>query len=154
MGFLLLAGGVTLSAQAQKPAKTVPSAIQILAIEDGDVKLPAEFEMALYENLVTAVEKTRKFQQVYRDGDRNAAAADLAFLHTSVQGFKEGSARKRQVTSVAGTTSIKVHVQIATRDGKQLLDRDVEGKVHLFGENLRATYNLAKAVAKLIRETF
>ncbi len=56
--------------------------------------------------------------------------------------------------AVAGATSIKVHAQFVTRNGQTLLERDIEGKVRFFGENLRATYNLSKAVAKVVRENF
>jgi len=47
-----------------------------------------------------------------------------------------------------------VHAQFVTRNGQTLLERDIEGKVRFFGENLRATYNLSKAVAKVVRENF
>ncbi len=152
-GAFLLAGRAEVPAQAQKQAKSTSSAIQILRVESDEVKLPADFQMALYENLVEQVRKTGKFKQVYRDGESGAGqAADLVTLRSIVRGFKEGSARARQVTTVAGATSIKVRLQVAARDGQLLLDRDVEGKVRFFGENLRATYNLAKSAAKLIRE--
>ena len=141
--------------RAQTPGKFSASAIQIAKIESEEVKLPAEFQMALYENLVEEVRKTGRFQRVYRDGERGAGdVPDLVTLRSTVRGFKEGSARARQVTTVAGATSIKVRLQIAARDGRLLVDRDVAGKVRFFGENLRATYNLAKGVAKIIRETF
>jgi hypothetical protein len=70
-----------------------------------------------------------------------------------VEGFKRGSEKKREVTTVAGWTIIKTDVQLVTRDGRTLIDRQVEGKVRLFGGNLKATRDLAKKVAKLIRET-
>ncbi len=165
LGALLLAGSLGSPARAQapvpakapaaKPAKLSASAIQILAVESDEVKLPAEFRMALYENLIEEIRKTGKFGRVYRDGERGAGdVADLVTLRSTVRGFKEGSARARQVTTVAGATSIKVHVQLAARDGRALLERDVQGNVHFFGENLRATYNFAKGAAKLIRENF
>src|SRR2546430_8522778 len=62
--------------------------------------------MALYENLLRQLEKEGKFKHVYRDGDRNASsAADVIVLHSLVRGFKAGSERLRQVTTVAGATS-------------------------------------------------
>lgn len=141
--------------QTEKSAKLKASAIQILKIESDEVKLPPEFQMALYENMIREVGKAGKLQHVYRDGERGAAdATDLVILRSTVRGFKEGSARARQVTTVAGATSIKVHLQFAARDGHVLLERDVAGNVHFFGENLRATYNLAKNVAKLVNENF
>jgi len=151
LGLSLFAVG--LPVKAKKPAKFAASAIQILRVESDEVKLPPEFQLALYENLIEEVRKTGKFERVYRDGERGAEAVpDLLTLRSIVRGFKEGSARARQVTTVAGATSIKVRVQIAARDGRMLVDRDAEGKVRFFGENLRATYNFAKAVAKILRE--
>ncbi len=150
----LSAGEKTTEGQ-QKPVPIKASAIQVLKAESTEVKLPPDFEMALYENLISEVVKTGKFQHVYRDGDTAAAEApDLVLLRLTLLGFKEGSARARQVTTVAGATSIKVHAQFVTRNGQTLLERDIEGKVRFFGENLRATYNLSKAVAKVVRENF
>lgn len=150
---MLLACAMPGLVQEAKPAKIVPVAIQILKVESDEVKLPPAFQMALYENLIEEVKKTGKFPYVYRDGERAAAnVPDLLTLRTIVRGFKQGSARARQVTTVAGATSIKVRVQIATRDGRLLVDRDAEGKVRFFGENLRATYNLAKSIAKIVRK--
>lgn len=154
LGAFLLAGWAA-SAEAPKPAKLSASSIQIKRVESDEVKLPPAFQMALYENLIQEIQKTGKFQHVYRDGDRAAAdAPDLVTMHSTVRGFKEGSARMRQVTTVAGATSIKVLVQITARDGRVLLARDVEGKVHFFGENMRATFNFAKNVAKVVRGNF
>lgn len=152
---LLYAGEMAAQEQQQHQARIRASTIQILKAESEEVKLPPEFQMALYENLIDEVHRTGKFQHVYRDGERAAAEApDLVLLRSTLRGFKEGSQRAREVTTVAGATSIKVHVQFVTRSGQTLLERDVEGKVHFFGENLRATYNFATAVAKLVRENF
>lgn len=143
------------AAKKESAAKFRASAIQILETQSKDVNLPAQFAMALYENLIEQVQKTGKFQHVYRDGDSGAKnVSDLVTLSSTVWGFKEGSARARQVTTVAGATSIKVHIRIANPQGETLVDRDVEGKVRFFGENLRATYNFAKAVAGAIQESF
>jgi hypothetical protein len=131
------------------------SAIQVEMIQSDEIKLPAEFQMALYENLVHQIEKQRTFQHVYRDGDRTAASApDLVVLHSTVRGFKAGSERARQVTTVAGATSITVHCQFTGPDAKPLLARDVNGKVRFFGGNLKATYDFAKKAAHAAHENF
>ena len=52
----------------------------------------------------------------------------------------------RQVTTVAGTTTITVHVRFTDKDGKSLLENDTKGQVRFFGENLRATYDFGKKV--------
>jgi len=139
----------------EKSAKIRASAIQVEIIQSDEIKLPAEFQIALYENLVRQLEKEEKFTHIYRDGDRNAlTAADVVVLHCLVRGFKAGSERLRQVTTVAGATSITVHCQFTNADGRPLLARDVNGKVRFFGGNLRATYDFAKKAAQVTAENF
>jgi hypothetical protein len=136
-------------------AKIKASAIQVEMIQSDEIKLPAEFQIALYENLVRQIEKQGTFQRVYRDGDRTASSvADLVVLHSTVRGFKAGSERARQVTTVAGATSITVHCQFTSPDAKPLLERDVNGKVRFFGGNLKATYDFAKKAAHAVHENF
>jgi len=144
-----------LLAQKNQPAKIKASAIQVEMIQSDEIKLPAEFQIALYENLVHQLEKKGKFEHIYRDGDRNASGVpDIVVLHSSVRGFKAGSERARQVTTVAGATSITVHCHFTRPDGQTLLERDVHGKVRFFGGNLRATYDFAKKAAQITRENF
>ena len=131
------------------------AAIQVLQIESDEVKLPAEFRDSLYENLINQLQAGGAFQHVYRDGDRNAqGAGDIVIIHSWVRGFKQGSERARQVTTVAGATSIKIHCNFTDRNGKSLLDQDIQGNVRFFGGNLRATYDFAKNVAKVARDNF
>jgi hypothetical protein len=133
-------------------AKIKAQAIQVEMIHSDEVSVPAEFQVALYENLVQQLEK-QGFQHVYRDGDRNAAAlTDLVILHSTVLRFKEGSERARQVTTVAGATSITVHCQFSSPNGTSLLERDVNGKVRFYGGNLKATYDFAKKTARIAHE--
>src|SRR5216684_2208441 len=135
--------------KAAPPPVSKVSAIQVLMIESDEIKLPAEFQISLYENLIQQMEKNGGFQHVYRDGDRNATgAADLVLLHSTVRGFKQGSERARQVTTVAGKTSIHVHCRFTDREDKTILEHDLEGKVMFFGGNLRATLDFAKKAAK------
>jgi hypothetical protein len=136
-------------------AKINASAIQVEMIQSDEIKLPAEFQIALYENLIQQIEKQRTFQHVYRDGDRAAASSpDLVVLHSTVRGFKAGSEKARQVTTVAGATSITVRCQFTGPDAKPLLARDVNGKVRFFGGNLKATYDFAKKAAHAAHENF
>jgi hypothetical protein len=144
-----------LSAEDNRPAKIKAAAIQVEMIQSDEIKLPAEFQIALYENLIRQLEKQGGFEHVYRDGDRRAASAyGLVILHSTVRGFKAGSERTRKVTTVAGATSITIHCQFTSPDGKSLLERDVSGKVRFFGGNLRATYDFAKKAAHVAHENF
>lgn len=173
LAVLLLAAGAGLlgaghllaqaSSAGQSPSASAPtsakklsaSAIQIEPVEIGDVKMPPEFRVGVYEHLLEEVSKSGKFQHVYRSGDRAAAdVPDLVILRMKVKGFKHGSERTRGVTTVAGATSVDLGVQVTGRDGNVLVDRDVEGKVRFFGGNLRATYDFSKKVAEILRQSF
>ncbi len=137
------------------PARAKASAIQVEMIRSDEIKLPAEFQISLYENLVRQLEKQGGFEHVYRDGDHRAAdAPDLVILHSTVRGFKAGSERARRVTTVAGATSITIHCEFKNTDGKVLLEKDVNGKVWFFGGNLRATYDFAKKTARVAHDNF
>jgi hypothetical protein len=152
--------GASLLAQpgpaAQQTQKLTASAIQLERIvPPEDLLIPEETRVSVYENVMLQLIKTKKFQHVYRSGDRTAAdAPDLVVLHLIPEAFKPGSQKEREVTTVAGATSIKVNVQFTSRDGKVLLEKDVVGKVRFYGENLRATYDLAKKVSALVNESF
>lgn len=140
--------GFVEQAQGAIPAKMNASAISVLMIQSDEVKLPAEFQVSLYENLIQQLQKKGGFEHVYREGDRNSSGvANLVILHSTVRGFKKGSEMERQVTTVAGATSISVHCEFTDQGGRLLLARDINGKVWIFGGNLRATYDFAKKAA-------
>jgi hypothetical protein len=140
---------------AAPPLVSKASAIQVVMIQSDEIKLPAEFQVSLYEDLIHQLEQNGGFQHVYRDGDKNASSAtDLVILRSNVTGFKKGSEMARQVTTVSGKTSIDVHCKFTDKDGKVLLEHDLNGKVQFFGANLRATYDFAKKAAKLAHDNF
>jgi hypothetical protein len=123
-------------------------------IESNEIKLPAEFQVSLYEDLIQQLQKKGGFH-IYREGDRNTEnTADLVILRTTALGFKQGSEELRQVTTVAGATSIKLHCAFTDKDGKTLLERDITGSVRFFGGNLRATLDFAKKTAQVARDNF
>ena len=155
LALVLLFMGNTALAQDKAQTKIPASSIQILAVQSNEVKLPIEFQLALYENLIEQMRKANKFQHVYRDGDTAAAnATDLVILHSNVYGFTKGSEGKRQVTTVAGATQIKVHCLFTDKAGKSELAQDVTGNVRFIGGNLRATFDLAKKVAQIAVTNF
>jgi hypothetical protein len=155
LSVMLLCGFGAMGQDAPKPVKIKASAIQVDMIHSDEIKLPAEFQVSMYEDLIRQLQKKGGFAHVYREGDRNAVSApDLVILRSNVTGFKEGSQRKREVTTVAGETQIKIHCIFSDKDGKTLLEADVTGKVRFFGGNLRATYDFAKATTKIAHEHF
>jgi hypothetical protein len=141
---------------AQQTQKLTGSAIQLERIVSPEgLLIPEDTRVSMYENVILQLIQTKKFQHVYRSGDRTAAdAPDLVVLHLIPEAFKPGSQKEREVITVAGATSIKVKVQFTSREGKVLLEKDVEGKVRFYGENLRATYDLAKKVAGVVKQSF
>jgi hypothetical protein len=155
---LLMVGsllGQTSSGASKSAQKFPASAIQIEPTDSGDVPMPPEFRIAIYENLIAQIEKTGKFQHVYRSGDQNAAKVpDLVTLHTTAQAFTRGSQKQREVTTVKGATSLTLTVHITDHAGQPIVDREVQGKVRFMGENLGATYDFSKKVAKIVRDTF
>jgi len=149
-------GQAPASPQSSPPSQPIgPSmpAILIEPVETVDPRIPIGFRMAIYERLIERVQETKKFQKVFRSGDRAALAyPDLITLHTTVQKFKEGSQLEREVTTVLGATKVDVTASVTSQDGKPRLEKNVQGKVRFFGENLGATNDLAKRIAKLLRE--
>ena len=135
------------------PVKPSASAIQIEQVDAGDVLIPMEFRVAIYESLLDRVHNTSKFKQVFRGGDKQAdGVQDLVTLKTKIEGFQEGSQTKREVTTVTGATKVDVSATVVAKDGRVLLDEHLTGRVRFFGENLGATHDLAKRIAKLLNE--
>jgi hypothetical protein len=133
--------------------KFTASAIQIEPVDAGDVWIPAEFRAAIYEYLIMRVRASGAFPKVFRSGDRAAAdVPDLVTLHTTIEKFKQGSQMQREITTVLGATKVAVNATATNRDGRVLLARRVQGKVLFFGENLGVTNDLAKHIAKHLKQ--
>jgi len=142
----------------KSPAESLASgsqwSVQVERIDPGDLDLAHSFQIAIYENLVEELNKTKRFKYVLREGDSNAGStSDLLILKTTVVKYTAGSETQRAVTTVSGATKLTVQSQLMTRDGKIVLDRTVQGNVRFFGSNLRATHNLARNIAKMIKES-
>lgn len=153
--FTLLAACAALSADTAAKPKLSASAIQIAMVEVGDVQIPAEFRFAMYEGLVDRVRASGAFQKVYRTGDRAAdGVSDLVTLHTTVDVFKQGSETVRGLTTVLGATRVDITASVTGRDGHELVNHKITGRVRFFGENLGVTNDLAKRITKLVRESF
>src|SRR5882724_224313 len=128
--------------------------LQVDKVDAGDVALAPSFQIAIYESLLDELGKTKRFKQVLRDGDRNAGdVSNLLILKTTVQKYTAGSETRRAVTTVSGATKLTVRSQLCTRGGQVILERTVDGNVRFLGSNLRATHNLARNVAKTIKQS-
>jgi hypothetical protein len=128
--------------------------VQIDRVEPGEIQLAYSFQAAIYESLLEELNKTHQFKQVFREGDRKAGdAPNLLVLKATVVKYTPGSETRRAVTTFSGATKLSVRIQLVTREGKIVLDHTVNGNVRFFGSNLRATHNLARNIAKLIRQS-
>jgi hypothetical protein len=128
--------------------------VQIDQVDPGNLDLAYSFQIAIYENLVDELNKTKQFQQVFRDGDRRAGALpNLLVLKTTVEKYTPGSETRRAVTTVSGATKLTVRSQLLTREGKVVFEHTVNGDVRFFGSNLRATHNLARNIARTIKQS-
>jgi hypothetical protein len=128
--------------------------VQVDQVDAGNLDLSYSFQVAIYENLVVELNKTKQFQRVFRDGDLKASEVpNLLALKTTVENYTPGSETRRAVTTASGATKLTVRSQLLTREGKVVLERTVNGDVRFFGSNLRATHNLAHNIAKTIEQS-
>lgn len=128
--------------------------VQVMLVDPGDVNLSASFQIAIYENLLNELSKTKKFKRVFRDGEPVPNEdSDLLILKTTVEKYTAGSETQRVVTTVSGATKLTVKSQLCTPQGQIVLERTVHGHVLFIGSNLRATQNLARNLAKTIKES-
>jgi hypothetical protein len=147
------------TAAAKSPGGNGTSAahwsVQVDQVDSGNLGLAYSFQIAIYENLVEELNKTKQFQQVFRDGDVRASEfPNLLVLKTNVENYTPGSETRRAVTTVSGATRLTVQSRLLTREGKVVLERTVNGDVRFFGSNLRATHNLAHNIAKTIKQSW
>ncbi|HYN14652.1 MAG TPA: hypothetical protein VES66_02555 [Terriglobales bacterium] len=139
---------------AAEKTETSPWSIQVEPVQAEEGQLPPDFSMAVYEDLIEQLVKTNKFRQVYRSGDHQAdRVPNLLVLRMTLLNFERGNETARAVTTVKGATKVQVHLKVSPRDGKVLVEKDVQGTVRFFGENLKATVALAKDIAKTLGET-
>lgn len=128
--------------------------LQVERIDPGHLDLAHSFQVAIYENLLEELNKSKRFKQVFREGDSRASELpNLLILKTTVVKYTRGSETQRAVTTVSGATKLTVRSQLVTREGAIVLERTVNGNVRFFGSNLRATHNLARNIAKTIKES-
>ena len=155
----LIMTGILLTFAIARPARlSAESAaqwtLQVSKVDSRAVGLTPSFRVAIYENLLQELSKTKRFKEVLRDGDQKAMnATNLLLLRTTVKKYTEGSETRRAVTTITGATKLTVQTQLFTPGGKNILDRTVNGNVRFMGSNLRATHNLARNIAKTVKKS-
>jgi hypothetical protein len=141
-------------AEAGRPKSAPASAVLVEPVDSGDVNIPAEFRLAIYEDIVKKLEASGIYARVFRSGDHRAdGIAGLVTLSTEVEKFKAGNQPERELVTVLGATTVKLSVKLSTRDGAILVDKEVEGKVRFFGENLGVIHDAAKRITEMLRKT-
>jgi hypothetical protein len=161
---MLIAGGAHISSSedpfstrgATEQSAEAPQqwSVQVDRVDAGETTLDPCFSDAIYESLLQELAKSKQFEHVFRSGDRNANdAPGVLVLKTTVEKYSPGSETRRAVTTVAGATKIRIRIQMVTRSGGPVLDRAIQGNVRFFGDNLRATRNVAHNTAKLIKRS-
>jgi hypothetical protein len=128
--------------------------IQVDRVDPGTTTLDPCFADAIYENMVQDLKASKQFNDVFRANDRTAHDIPrLLVLKTIVETYSPGSETRRAVTTVAGATKLKVHIQLIAADGSVVLDRAVAGNVRFIGDNLRATHKIATNTSKLLKQS-
>jgi hypothetical protein len=157
LGVLTLSLGVALplaSAQTNKTYKRL--VIESFDVPDG-ANFPADFAIALRDNLVHQLEKTKRFESVtfVDKGQPVPNDADLVLTGNIVK-FDLGNRAARYILPGSGMTKIKAEVTFSDPQKSQpLLQREVSGKVVIGafgGDSKGATNGLAKDVAKAARK--
>jgi len=149
-----LAGQTALKPSGGSSGSGTQWSVQVERIDPGQLDLAHSFQVAIYENLLEELNKTKRFKSVLREGDSKASEiSDLLILKTTVVKYAPGSETRRAVTTVSGATKLTVRSQLVTREGRIVLESTVNGNVHFFGSNLRATHNLARNIAKAIKQS-
>lgn len=144
----------TTTGHQSKSSSAAPWSVQVDKVDPGDVNLEPAFRIAIYENLLEELRKTKQFKQVFRSGERDAnGVPDLLILKTMVQKYSPGSETRRAVTTVSGATKLNVRSQLCKPDGTVVVDLVIDGNVRFLGGNLRATHNLAHNVADKLKES-
>jgi len=128
--------------------------VQVDKIDPGATTLDPSFSDAIYENLVKELAKAKQFEHVFRSGDRNANdASGVLVLKTFVEKYSPGSETRRAVTTIAGATKLKVHIQLLTRNSHVVWEHTVDGNVRFIGDNLGATNKVAHNAAKTLKRS-
>ena len=157
IALLVIAGAVAafgLISPLPLPAQTARWNVQVARVDPGSTTLPPSFQVAIFEDIVAQLTKSKQFNHVLRDGDPNVSEpANVLLLKTTCERYIPGSEIRRAVTTITGATKLTVRTQLLTKDGNIVLERSIKGNVRFLGSNLRATHNLAHNIAKTMKKS-
>jgi hypothetical protein len=131
--------------------------IKVAAITTLGTPVPAEYKTSIYEQLVSRLRQEGRFTAVYRDGDDDPKAACPKYnVVLTLDAFKKGNAVVRASTGpvgfFVGATSLKFQVQVQARDGRMLLDRDLNASQRGDTDSLNIADKIAKSLTKEIKK--
>jgi hypothetical protein len=160
---LIARGAQAAPSEGPAPMRTTPEeslkpaeewSVQVARIDPGATTLDPSFSDAIYENMLKELHKSKQFKGVFRSGDRNTNdAPDVLVLKTLVKKYTPGSETRRAVTTVAGATKLRVHIQLLTPNGHVMWEHTVDGNVRFLGDNLGATNKVAHNAAKTLKRS-
>jgi hypothetical protein len=142
------------NASQESPKADQQWSVEVDRIDPGATTLDPCFADAVYESLLEELSRSKQFKHVFRSGDRNANDIhEVLVLKTIVEKYSPGSETRRAVTTVTGATKLNVRIQLLARNGAVVLDRTIQGNVRFFGDNLRATHNVAHNAANTLKRS-
>src|SRR5437588_1519015 len=85
-----------MKSSGESSGSSIQWSVQVERIDPGDLGLAHSFQIAIYENLLEELKKTKRFKYVLREGDRKASEIlDSLILKTMVVKYTPGSETQR-----------------------------------------------------------
>ncbi len=117
--------------------------IQVALLTTTEDGIPAAFPIGVYEDLISQLKNSGRFERVWRQGD-NRVDPNALTLHVNILDWKKGSARSRNLVPFTGATKLNVEVQLTDATGKVLFNKKVDGAKRTHGENMTVTDDSCK----------
>jgi hypothetical protein len=128
-----------------------PTTLLIAAIDENGLKLPAEYRVLLYEQLVEELRKSYSGGTVLRMGDQ-AAACPAKTLHVSVCAFKKGNERLRSSTGPVGLfvggTSVAFSIRLTDNAGTVVFEKSLKSSKHGDSDSLGVARGVGQSISK------
>src|SRR3974377_2555575 len=101
--------GQTSAAKSSGATSGSPMSVQVDGVDPAESDLAYSFQVAIYENLIEEVNKTKQFERVLREGDRDAGSVpNLLILRTTIEKHTPADETRRAVPTVSGATMLRV----------------------------------------------
>jgi hypothetical protein len=134
-------------------AESTPNSVLLAPITLSGSKLPPEYRVLLYEQLMTELRQANPTYSYFRAGDRSAGSGCTAMtLSVNVSAFNKGNAELRGCTGplglFLGTTSMSYSVNLTNQSEKVLFQANMKEKHHLDTQSLGLAQEVARRVTK------